>query len=253
VGTSGTGQNGGGQNGAGQGGTGQGGAVAGALTLLLAEGPVVVVDKPAGAPVIPGREGETGESVRARLEAQLGRRVFVVHRLDRDTSGALVFALTAPAHRALSMAFEEGRVRKRYLALVAGALEGERTVEAPLVPARRGRMRVARPGEEGKPSTTRVRPLEALPGGEATLVEAEPLTGRTHQIRVHLLSLGHPLLVDHQYGRPEAWGGGLLARTPLHAARLEVPALEGLPPLSVEAPLPADMAAALTRLRGPGA
>lgn len=217
------------------------------LRVLHAAGSLVVVDKPAGVPVIPGRGEEAGPSVRGWLEAQLGRRVWVVHRLDRDTTGVLLFALDPDAHRTLNLAFEAGRVRKRYLALVDGVLEGEHTVDVPLVPARRGRMRAARPGEEGKPSTTRVRALEVLPG--ATLVEAEPLTGRTHQIRVHLLSLGHPLLVDHQYTRPGPWGGGVLTRTPLHASRLELPAEGGLGPLTLEAPLPADMAAALERLR----
>jgi len=84
-----------------------------------------------------------------------------------------------------------------------------------------------------------------------TLVEAEPLTGRTHQIRVHLLSAGHPLLVDHQYGNAGPVtlpGGGSLGRTPLHAATLEVPALEGIPAQVINAPLPADMAAAVAAL-----
>ncbi|MCI0572647.1 MAG: RNA pseudouridine synthase [Myxococcaceae bacterium] len=217
------------------------------LRLLHADPRLVVVDKPAGLPVIPGRGEEAGPSVRELLEAQLGRRVWVVHRLDRDTTGVLVFALDADAHRALNLAFEGSKVHKRYLALVTGRLEGPRTVDVPLVPARRGRMRPARPGEEGKPSITRLSPVEHLPG--ATLVEAEPLTGRTHQIRVHLRTVGHPLLVDHQYGEPGPWRGGVLARTPLHAARLELPATGGLPALTLEAPLPDDMEAALRGLR----
>lgn len=223
--------------------------------ILFEGGGVLVVDKPPGVPVIPGRDG--GPSLRDALESGRGQKVFVVHRLDRDTSGVLVFALDAAVHRALSVAFEAGKVRKRYLALVDGRLEAPRMVDAPLVPARRGRMRVARPGEpDAKASRTRVRPVEVFE--RASLVEAEPLTGRTHQIRVHLLSLGHPLLVDHQYGRDESLtekdlgGEGeavVLARTPLHAARVEWPALPGVEARAVEAPLPGDMLRARELLR----
>ena len=218
---------------------------------------VLAVDKPAGMLVIPGRAEDAAPSLRERLEAELRRKVYVVHRLDRDTSGVVVFALEPQAHRTLSMAFEEGRVRKRYLALVEGRLETPREVDAALAPARKGRMRVARPGEDGKPSQTRVRPVEVF--ASASLVEAEPLTGRTHQIRVHLLSQGHPLLVDHQYGREEPWterelgGAGegvVLARTPLHAARLEWPALPGVEARVLESSLPEDMARSVELLRG---
>jgi tRNA pseudouridine32 synthase/23S rRNA pseudouridine746 synthase/23S rRNA pseudouridine955/2504/2580 synthase len=194
--------------------------------------------------------------VRELLEAQRGGKVFVVHRLDRDTSGVLVFALDAERHRALSMAFEAGTVRKRYLALVEGRVEAPQLVDVALAPARRSRMRVARPGEEGKASRTRVRPVETF--AAASLVEAEPLTGRTHQIRVHLLHLGHPLLFDHQYGRDtplteqDLGGAGeavVLARTPLHAGRLEWPALPGVEGRALESPLPEDLARAVALLR----
>jgi RluA family pseudouridine synthase len=225
------------------------------LRVLHEGAGLLVVAKPAGVLVIPGR-GEGGPSLREQLEQQLHRKIFVVHRLDRDTSGVLVFALDAERHRALSQAFEAGQVRKRYRALVQGRVDDPQMVDAALVPARKGRMRVARPGEQGKPSRTRIRPVESFE--RASLVEAEPLTGRTHQIRVHLLALGHPLLVDHQYGRAEPLtekdlgGSGdavVLARTPLHAARLEWPALPGVEPHAFEAPLPEDMSRTLEHLR----
>ena len=117
-------------------------------------------------------------------------------------------------------------------------------------------MRVARPGEEGKPAVTELAPVETF--GDVALVEARPLTGRTHQIRVHLRHVGAPLLVDPQYGRPDpvterSLGGVtdsvVLARTPLHASRLVLPAAEGLPRVEVHAPLPADMARAVELLR----
>jgi tRNA pseudouridine32 synthase/23S rRNA pseudouridine746 synthase len=227
--------------------------------ILFEGGGVLVVDKPPGVPVIPGRDG--GPSLREALESRRGQKVFVVHRLDRDTSGVLVFALDAAVHRALCVAFEAGQVALAHLALVEGRVEAPRLVDVPLVAARKGRMRVARPGDtHGKASRTRVRPVETFE--RASLVEAEPLTGRTHQIRVHLLSLGHPLLVDHQYGREapmtekDLGGAGdavVLARTPLHAARAEWPALPGVEPRAVEAPLPEDMQRARELLRRPAA
>jgi len=203
------------------------------VKVLLRGDGFIAVDKPPGLNVIPGREG--GENLKAQLEAELGQRLWVVHRLDRDTSGVLLFALNAQLHRTLSMAFEHGEVHKRYLALVEGRLEAERLLDWPIAAGRKGRMKVA---EGGKPSQTRVRPLEALRG--ATLVEAEPLTGRTHQIRVHLAHAGHPLLFDPKYRHTEQ--SALIARTPLHAARLQ------WEDVVVESPLPDDIRAAVTAL-----
>ena len=220
--------------------------------LYESEG-VLAVDKPAGTAVIPGRDGPRGDSLHERLMAARGEKLWVVHRLDRDTSGVLVFARNAPAHRALSMAFEAGRVEKTYLALVEGLLDKSQEVDVPLVPARRGRMRPAREGEEGKPAQTRVRPLEHFSGQvKATLVEASPLTGRTHQIRVHLRSLGHPLVVDHQYGSAEPFPkeAPVLLRTPLHAASLGWRGIEGVEDAALTSPLPDDLARALAWLRG---
>ena len=226
---------------------------------ILWSGPgLLAVDKPPGMAVVPGRDASR-TTLRAVLEAQLGRPLWIVHRLDRDTSGVLLLALDAASHRAASQAFESGRVEKRYRALVWPPLAAPVKVEAPLVPARRSRMRVARPGEAGKAAVTELRPLEIHP--PVQLVEAVPLTGRTHQIRVHLRHAGSPLLVDPQYGRPEPITGAalgrsggevLLARTPLHASRLVLAAGEGLPALDVTAPLPADMAAVLAAVTAPG-
>jgi tRNA pseudouridine32 synthase/23S rRNA pseudouridine746 synthase/23S rRNA pseudouridine955/2504/2580 synthase len=224
--------------------------------LLWDGGDFFAVDKAPGTLVIPGRGEEDVPSLREQLEHAQGAKVFVVHRLDRDTSGVLLFARTASAHRELSMAFERGLIRKVYRALVDGALAQPERVEVALAPARRGRMRPAK-GEEGKHALTVVRPLEVF--DRATFVEAEPLTGRTHQIRIHLQAIGHPLLVDPQYGRSRALSAGelggqgdrvVLARTPLHAALLEVPQLEGIAPVRLESPMPADMAEALQLLRG---
>jgi RluA family pseudouridine synthase len=230
-----------------------------AVPLLWRGAGLLAVDKAPGVLVVPGRRREGPPSLREQLEESLGQPVWVVHRLDRETSGVVLFALDAASHRAASLAFEHGRVRKTYLALVAPPLEKSRLVEAALMPARRSRMRLARSGEVGKVARTRLKPLESY--AQAGLVEAEPLTGRTHQIRLHLQAAGSPLLVDAQYGRPSAvtqaclGGSGqdvVLARTPLHSSRLVLEATEGLPDLEVEAPLPADMQEALVLLRRHG-
>lgn len=224
------------------------------LTPVGARG-LVVVNKPPGMLVIPGRAGdaEEGPCVRDALAAQLGRPVMVVHRIDRDTSGALVLALDAESHRQASMAFEHGAVSKRYLAIVQGAVRGPLDIELALMEARKRKMKVAPAGLLGKPSRTLVTPLETF--ARASLVECQPLTGRQHQIRVHLMAKGHPLLVDHQYGRRQPMSakdlGGegdapVLSRTPLHASRVELPSMG----LTAEAPLPADLVETLRLLRG---
>ncbi len=199
-------------------------------------------DKPAGWLVIPGR-GEPEITLRQVAEREFGR-VWVVHRLDRGTSGVVLFARDADAHRTLNTAFERHEVRKRYLAIVVGAPPAELRVDTALAPARRGKMRPARPGESSaKAAATRVRRVEQL--GRYALVEVEPETGRTHQIRVHLRSAGFPLAVDPDYGdaepiRDEA-GRVILDRTPLHAVELSFVHPTAGVSLAIRAPFPADM------------
>src|SRR5262249_5278576 len=131
-----------------------------AVIPVLWSGPgLLAVDKPPGMAVVPGRDAARS-SLRQLLEAQLGRPVWIVHRLARDTSGVLLVALDAEMHRAASQAFESGQAQKRYLALVWPPLQAPVRIDAPLVPARRSRMRVARPGEEGKAAVTELRPLD---------------------------------------------------------------------------------------------
>lgn len=213
------------------------------LKVLGQRDGLVAIDKPPGLLVIPGREASE-PCARMMLEEQLGTKIWVCHRIDRDTSGIVVFATTAEAHRRASMAFEHGEVKKAYLALVEGEVREPLEIELPLTEGRKGKMRLAFPGEDGKVSKTLVRPREALRG--ATLVECEPLTGRQHQIRVHLKAKGHPLLFDHQYGRKEPLviGPVTLSRTPLHAARLELDGWE------IESPLPRDLEAVRVALGG---
>jgi 23S rRNA-/tRNA-specific pseudouridylate synthase len=223
---------------------------------LLSTDEVLVVDKPPGVTVVPGRGAATGDCLWRALERAHGVRLWVVHRLDRDTSGVLVFARTAEAHRALSMAFEERRTEKRYLAAAIGTLLPARTtIASDLAPAAGGGTRLALPSEpERMKATTGVRRFAACPleGASLQWVEVRPLTGRLHQIRVHLASAGAPLLSDERYLGPQSglsaltesmgvWSGHQ-PRVALHAHALAVKPGAGLA-LSVMAPVPPDLAA----------
>jgi RluA family pseudouridine synthase len=217
--------------------------------LLHEDDDVVAVQKPSGEPVIPTRDGSAQDCVQRRLERQIGRRLWVVHRIDKDASGVVVFALNADAHRALSLAFERRQVSKAYTAFVAGSIEPPQgRLDFPLHPARKGKTRPARPGEPGAQAAeteyaTRKRwTLDA----DVSLLEAHPHTGRHHQIRVHLRAAGVPILFDPLYGRglmPEALAGAPCTRLALHARRIDVPRPRGEGRVVVEAPLAADLAA----------
>jgi RluA family pseudouridine synthase len=218
--------------------------------LLREDHDLVAVAKPPGEPVIAARGEPRSLCLQKRLERELGRRLWVVHRIDRDASGVVLFARNADAHRALSLAFEHRQVVKTYTAFVVGSIEPPHgRIDAPLHPARKGKARPARPDEEGaQPSVTEyaTRKRWSLGGATVSLLEAHPLTGRHHQIRVHLRSRGTPILFDPLYGRapvPEALAGAPCARLALHARRIDVPAPRGGGRVVVEAPLAPDLAA----------
>jgi RluA family pseudouridine synthase len=228
------------------------------LRVLHRDAQVLAVDKPAGALTVPGR-APAPDAARPLWERvrELAPEALPVHRLDRGTSGVLLFALGKEAHRALNAAFESRKASKVYLALVRGHLAPQ-LCTLPLAEARAGAMRIAAPGEPGsKQAQTDLTPLERF--ASFTWVEARPRTGRTHQIRVHLAALGHPLALDERYGAPgpllsrdldpTAAGQPILTRTPLHAASLRVPHPAGRGFLSIESPLPPDLAACLELLR----
>jgi tRNA pseudouridine32 synthase / 23S rRNA pseudouridine746 synthase len=223
------------------------------IPVLFADDVMVAVDKPAGLATVPAPDAPAGECVRAVVERQLGVRLWVVHRLDRETSGVLLFARTAEAHRSLCLAFDAREVRKTYVAFTFGAPPSrDGRIDTPLHPARRGKVRPARPGEAGAWHTSTrfvVRKRWERGGDAVALVEAHPETGRHHQIRAHLRSIGAPVLFDRLYGRASAAiasPGAPVARLALHASRLAVPdpAKAGLM-RTYEAPLPADLVALL--------
>ena len=208
---------------------------------------VLVLDKPAGLTVHPGPGHPDRTLVNALLalvpglpETGEGQRPGIVHRLDKETSGLMVVAKTEEAHASLTRQLKARRVHKTYLALVHGTVtQDQGEIDGPIArhPKRRQRMAVV-PG--GREALTHYRVLGRAPG--YTLVEAQPITGRTHQVRVHFAHMGHPLVGDATYGKRSA----LLGRHFLHAARLGF----YLPPSDrewreFEAPLPAELKAAL--------
>jgi len=223
------------------------------IPVLYADGDVVVVDKPAGLPTVPAPNVPPGGCVRAVLERQLGAAVWVVHRLDRETSGVLLFARTADAHRDLCRVFEGRQVRKTYVAFTLGVpAPREGRIGTPLHRARRGKVRPARPGEDGAwDAFTRyvVRKRWERAGAAVAMVEAHPETGRHHQIRAHLRSIGTPVLFDRLYGRGAAAdlaGGAPVSRLALHASRIVVPyGADAGHTRAFEAPLAADLTALL--------
>jgi 23S rRNA pseudouridine1911/1915/1917 synthase len=179
---------------------------------------LLVLDKPAGLTVHPAPGHPSGTLVNALLAIcpdlrGIGDRVRpgIVHRLDKDTSGLMVVAKSHRAHLSLSRQIKERKVKKGYLALVSGELKPrEGVIDAPIArnPRDRKRMAVVAGGREAR---TRYKVLRS--NGEYSLVEAFPETGRTHQVRVHFASLGHPLVGDHVYGKRSAF----LGRQFLHA------------------------------------
>ena len=226
------------------------------ITILASTADIIAVNKPAGITVVPAPDVPADACLRALVEHQLGVPLWVVHRLDRDTSGVVVFARSADAHRELCLAFEHRHVRKTYLAFTAGVPDpAEGRIDTPLHAARRGRTRPATSGEAGAwPAATSyaVRQRWTHEGADLALVDAHPETGRHHQIRVHLRSIGCPILFDHTYGRGidiAALDESPCQRVALHASRLVLPQPDGSR-LTIDAPLAADLPALVRWLDG---
>jgi len=169
------------------------------LQVLYRDDFLVAVDKPAGLLSVPGRGADKQDCAAARVQA-LHAQARVVHRLDMATSGLLLLALGAEAQRRLGNAFARRQVAKRYVAVVHGRLPapaGE--IDLPLAADWPNRPRQKVDRERGKPSLTRWRVLDSDPARDTTVLELEPVTGRSHQLRVHLLAIGHPIVGDALY------------------------------------------------------
>jgi tRNA pseudouridine32 synthase/23S rRNA pseudouridine746 synthase len=160
---------------------------------------VLVVVKPAGLLSVPGRGEDKQDSLSIRLQAVFAEAQ-VVHRLDMATSGLLVFARGAAAQKSLSCAFRERRVEKRYQAVVAGRMSESGAIDLPILADWANRPLRIIDAAQGKPSLTRFRLLAYDAETDTSRVELEPVTGRTHQLRVHLAAIGHAIIGDGLYG-----------------------------------------------------
>lgn len=187
--------------------------------ILYADAHLLIADKPAGLLSVPGRGPDNQDCLIARLQGDYPDAL-TVHRLDMATSGVMAFGRGPEAQRALSRAFEQRRVAKRYVALVAGRVTQDAgEIDLPLICDWPNRPLQKVDHDLGKPALTRWR---VLARGEAmTEVELAPVTGRSHQLRVHMAALGHPILGDRFYAPPEVQA--MSARLCLHACRLSLP------------------------------
>jgi 23S rRNA pseudouridine1911/1915/1917 synthase len=220
------------------------------LVIVAEDGWLAVVDKPSGMVVHPAPGHPAGTLADALKQrgttwSLLGgaERAGIVHRLDRDTSGLLVVAKTEAAHRNLARQLSDRSLGRTYWAIVHGGFrEDTGTIDAPIARHPRDRRRMAIV-EGGREAVTDFRVIERL--SAATVLEVSLRTGRTHQIRVHLASIGHPIVGDAVYGRPDP----ALGRPALHAMRLRLRHPADGTERSYESPIPDELLAAAGRLR----
>lgn len=232
------------------------------LNIVYEDRDLLIVDKPAGLVVHPACGNLDGTLVNALLHHCAGRlsgiggvaRPGIVHRIDKDTSGLLVVAKTDPAHEGLAAQFARHSIDRRYLAIVAGTpVPPAGKVDAPLARSSHDRKKMAIvEGARGKRAVTHYRLIESLNG--ASLVECRLETGRTHQVRVHMSSIGHPLMGDPVYSRARTGNRAVLERLnfkrqALHAAHLGFTHPITGDKLSFDSPLPADMQELFSSLR----
>ena len=171
------------------------------LQIIHRDEELVILDKPAGLLSVPGRQPQHADSVQRRVQRILPQ-ARIVHRLDMATSGLMVMALNADSHRHLSSQFEKRKTKKRYLARVEGRIEAENgSVDLPMRCDWPNRPKQMIDKEQGKSALTHYRTLER--NSNDTLVSLEPFTGRSHQLRLHMLAIGHPILGDRLYGDPD--------------------------------------------------
>lgn len=232
------------------------------LPVLYSDEHLVVVNKPAGLLAIPDRYDANLPSVKSLVREQFGS-AFTVHRLDKDTSGVMIMALTPEAHKALNEQFEKHIVTKTYLAIVSGIVDrDEIKIDIPIASDTR-RKGLMKPSAKGKEAHTIMRVVERF--RLATLVECDLITGRQHQIRVHCSAVGHPLLVDPDYGKNKqfllstikrrynlakgAEERPVIERLTLHASRVSFDHPVSGERITVTAEPPKDFSAAIQILR----
>lgn len=231
------------------------------IEIIFEDDDLIVLNKPSGLLVLQDRYDPKIPSLQALLREKYDC-VYTVHRIDKETSGLVVFAKTSNAHRSLNAQFERRETEKTYWAICTGEPKEEKgTIDLPISEdlKTKGKMRID--NREGKPSVTGYEVIERFSG--YTYIEAKPETGRTHQIRVHLNSIGLPILGDRKYGggeglylstikasyRSTGEEKPLLSRAALHASRISITHPTTIVRQNFEAPLPKDMRIALNYLR----
>lgn len=242
------------------------------IEMVYEDDHLLAVNKPAGLPVIPDRWNPDAPNLRDLMQTQYYRytgevdlQLYIVHRIDADTSGVVLMAKDADTHRVLNTIFEHHQIRKTYLAVVRGTpekMEGE--IDLPIGKQSSGKNRM-KIHKKGKPSQTNYRVVEKF--RNFSLLEVQPLTGRTHQIRVHLQAIGAPLAIDDKYseGSTALYISDLkrkirkdilvyedhpiISRLTLHAWRLQFQMPGGASEILIEAPMPRDLSALHKLLR----
>lgn len=185
--------------------------------ILFADDHILIVNKPAGLLTVPGKTEDLADCLESRLQANFPS-ARIVHRLDADTSGIMVLGLTAKAHAALGLQFEKRQTGKTYIARIWGRPGADRgEIDLPMRADWPSRPRQMIDHEQGRKAITGWRILES--DGISSRVELTPLTGRSHQLRLHMAQLGHPILGDNIYAHDEAYAAAL--RLQLHAQRLQ--------------------------------
>lgn len=174
------------------------------LEIIYQDEALLILEKPSGLLSVPGRGAEKQDSLARRVQARIPDAM-IVHRLDMDTSGVIVMARGREMHRTLNRLFQQREIGKRYIAVVAGRLDPPAgTIRLPLITDWPNRPRQKVDHDIGKPSTTHYRLLSYQPENDRSRVELIPETGRSHQLRVHMLATGHVILGDNLYADPES-------------------------------------------------
>ena len=201
------------------------------FNLIYEDNALLVFNKPSGLLSVPGKGPDKADCLRTRVQ-QVYPEALTVHRLDMSTSGILLMARSAALHRTLSIAFADREVHKRYIAVVDGHIRDNkqadddnetqswRLIDMPIATDWINRPLQKIDMQEGKPSQTRYKVLSYDAATDTTRLELAPITGRTHQLRVHLQSIGHPILGDHLYASPETMAKS--TRLLLHASQLSL-------------------------------